>query len=669
MVGVRGGLWSGVGTLRLPVSGDIFFVNDFRNVRSTKTRMAKDSVEEKRSKDVEIEETSAEDTQQATENGPEDKHSESPETANEQPEAVEAETTPEQCETSVEAFPVAASGSSTMAEVVVEEVATQEAETAEAQPSERRQMLKSASLVSIGTFGGSLMGMVRQIVVAATGPLVYPAFAAALSPTQKIFDLLVNGSVQGALIPTFTDYDTPGKREELRRLVFTLVNAVFIMMAVVAVLFFFLSSWLIPSLFVPGFSADQKILVLHFAQIIFFSLLIMGPFAILQAYSYAKKEFGWAAIAPIAYHLGIIIGAGATSLLGTRLFGTYGIAFGVILGAIGEILLLLPGLRKQGLRYMFVLDLKHPAIRHILKLYAPLAFSFLISAVFAVVDQNLASRTACMVFMHNPKGCGGDNYGAMVAATTLVQFPVGLVASALGWAVLPTLSAYMRDGQNERFKDTLQIGFRLGLLLMIPAAAGLIVLSGPIAQLIYLHGRYTADDARLIGIALNNYALQLPFVVIDQLMISAFYARKNTIVPVAVLLISEIGYLAVALPLWHTYGMPALPLANTAQIACHAIILLIWLRAVIGSLHLRKLLPTLLKLVLGAAVMYGFAWGAQRLLAHVSIFSLDHLLGRLLTVIVVGMPAAALYFGIVMLLKVEEVSMIKGALLAKFIRK
>ena len=36
-------------------------------------------------------------------------------------------------------------------------------------PSERRQVVKSASLVMLGNLGSSVMGMVRQIVVAATG--------------------------------------------------------------------------------------------------------------------------------------------------------------------------------------------------------------------------------------------------------------------------------------------------------------------------------------------------------------------------------------------------------------------------------------------------------------------------------------------------------------------
>jgi putative peptidoglycan lipid II flippase len=537
-------------------------------------------------------------------------------------------------------------------------------------PGDKREIVRSATLVMLGNLGSSVMGMVRQATVAATGASISGPFYSALSPTQKFNDLLVNGSMQGALIPTFNDYAAPEKREELRRLVFTLVNLVILVVAASLIFFFFAAPWLAYHVFAQGYTPQEQVLTTQFARIIFFSLLALGPFAILQSSLYARKEFGWAAVAPVSYHVGIIIGAVVTSVVGSHFIGDYGIAFGVVLGTIGEILLLLPGLRKQQLRYMFVLDLKHPALRQILKLYAPIACSYFISAAIAILDLNLATRTPCEAFMASLHSCGDHNYSAMQYATFLVQFPVGLVAAALGFAVLPTLAAYMRLGDSERFKETLALGIRLGLMLMIPAAAGLIVLRVPIMDLIFLRGGYTPQDAQLGALALQNYAFQLPFVVVDQLVINAFYARKNVIIPaVIVLSISELGYLAVALPLWQTMGMPALPLANTTQIALHAIILLVWLRVVIGPLRLRQAVPAVLKVLLATAVMVGVAWGLQLVLGRLYIFSLSHFTGRLLTVVVVGICATATYFGLIMAFKVEEIALLKGTILAKLGRK
>ena len=567
----------------------------------------------------------------------------------------------------VEAVPVKTAG---IAETGPEplSVAIIEDTAGAAAPGERRHIVKSATLVMLGNLGSSLMGMIRQQVVASLGSSIGAPFTSAISPAQTFNDFLINGSINGALIPTFNDYAAAEKRDELRRLVFTMVNLVFIIMLVAAIGFLFISAWFVPNVQVRGYTAQEKLLTIQYARIIFFSLLALGPFAVLQAALFARKEFGWPAVATAAYHIGIILGAIVGSIAGEHYLGYLGIAFGVIIGAMGEIALLIPGMRNQQLRYMFVLDLKHPALRRILKLYAPVAFSFLVSAFFIFLDQSLASQTPCLSLssLHPVShSCGADNYLAMRLATTLIQFPGGLVATALSVAVLPTLAEHARSGDNERFKATLLLGFRLGLLLMIPAAAGLIVLQLPIVTLLFQHHNYNPYNSALTAIALQNYAYQLPFVAIDQLLLSAFYARKNTITPVVVGIICFAGYLAVALPFWQTIGMPALAFANTVQNSLHPIIMLVLLRLAIGPMRVREVIPPALKILVATAAMVVVAWGLQVLLGHTALFSLNHLLGQFLTVVVVGCVAVGVYIGGVLVLRVEEIRLMKGVVLAR----
>lgn len=532
----------------------------------------------------------------------------------------------------------------------------------QAAPSERRQVVKSASLVMLGNLGSSVMGMVRQVVVASTGSAVAGPFTAALLPAQTFYDFLINGSVSGALIPTFNDYSAPEKRDELRRLVFTIVNLVLIIVFAIAVLFALFSPYLINFL-VGGFPTQvERDLTLQFARIIFFSLVALCPFSVLLAALYALKEFGWPAFATVSYHVGIIIGAIVGSIVGERYQGHLGLAFGVLLGALGEIALLFPGIRKQRLWYMPALDLKHPALRRILRLYAPVALSFLVTMALVFFDQHLVSLAL---------GNGAANTAAQKFATTLIQFPIGLVAAALSFAVLPSLSTYVREGDNERFKEMLLLGFRLGLLLMIPAAAGLIVLKLPIVKLIFEHHKYTSADALLTATALQNYAYQLPFVAMDQLLIAAFYARKNTIIPVVVGFVSILGYLVVAIPFSRTVGIAALAFANTVQNSSHAIILLVLLRMAIGPMHIRQMVPTVLKILIATVVLVAVAWAVQFGLAatHISFLSIDTLIGQFITVILAGGLAVLAFLSLVLALKVEEIGLLKGAVLAKLGKK
>ena len=529
----------------------------------------------------------------------------------------------------------------------------QVAETSES--GEHRHLVRSAALVSIGNLGSSLLGMVRQIAVTSLGTSIAGPFNAAIAPVNTFYQLLVNGSTDGALIPVFNEYATEKGRDEMRRVVFTVVNLVGIIALIASIGYLFISPWFVNNFLVSGYQGVDRTLTLRFSQIIFFSLVILGPFAVLLAALFSLKEFGWPAFATAAYHAGIILGVAVVSLVGVKTWGIIALPIGLLIGAAGQIALLLPGIRKHTLSYMFVLDLKHPALKRIYHLYWPIAISYVFSTIMVLLDVHLQSQT--------PQHSAATT--AMTAATVLIQFPTGLVAQALSVAVLPTLSEHARVGDNERFKQALLLGIRLGLLLMIPAMTGLLVLRTPIMYAIFAHRSYTLTDANLSVLALQNYAYQLPFLAIDQLMIAAFYARRNTKVPVIIYVVSSLFYLAVALPFYSTIGVAALAFANALQNSMHAIILLILLRRAIGSLHLRRAIPSVLKICVAAALMALIAWGALTLLGHVNLFSLNHLLGQVLTLLVAGGLATVVYLGAIWLFKVEEVGLVKNAILAK----
>jgi putative peptidoglycan lipid II flippase len=530
-------------------------------------------------------------------------------------------------------------------------------ETTSATPiSERGHLMRSAALVSVGNLGSSLLGMVRQIVVTGLGPAIAGPFNAALTPANNFFQLLINGSVSGALVPTFNDYAAPEKRQEMRRVVFTIVNLILIIALLASIGYALIAPWFI-NILVQGYShQSDKLLTLQYSQIIFFSLVALGPFAVLLSALFALKEFGWPAFATAAYHVGIILGSIGVGLFGSSYLGKLALPVGVLLGALGEIALLLPGIRNQHFYYLFVLDLKHPALRRVIKLYLPILVSFVFTTLQVFLDVDLWTRAP---------GYGPANTVAQATATALLQFPVGLVAMALSFAVLPTLSEHAREGNSERFKATLLLGFRVGLLLMIPAMVGMWVLRLPIVYLLFAHHNNDLSHAGLTALALQNYVYQLPFVAIDQLLIAAFYARKNTMTPVITGIVCIGFYLAVALPFFQTIGVPALAFANTVQNSSHAIILLILLRLSIGSLHIRRTIPGVLKICLAALFMGVVAWGVMALLSHVALFSLNHLLGQLLTVLVAGGAAVIVYVGAILLLKVEEIHLVKSAVLTK----
>ena len=164
-------------------------------------------------------------------------------------------------------------------------------------------------------------------------------------------------------------------------------------------------------------------------------------------------------------------------------------ALGWLTGALLQMALQLPGLWQARLQLQPVW--RHPALRQIARLYAPVMLSLLLDAlVIRAVSYNLATIS--------PQGEGALGY--MNWATTLTQLPQGLVATAISLAILPTLSrqaVQMTAAARAAFRDTLGLGLRLAITLILPATTALFVLATPVIMLLFEHGAFTAADTAI----------------------------------------------------------------------------------------------------------------------------------------------------------------------------
>jgi putative peptidoglycan lipid II flippase len=244
-------------------------------------------------------------------------------------------------------------------------------------------------------------------------------------------------------------------------------------------------------------------------------------------------------------------------------------------------------------------------------------------------------------------------------ATTLIQFALGLVAAAISIASLPSLSQHFSQGNIEGYKRTLTSGLRLVTVLVLPAAAGLLALSEPIVGLVFRHGEFNASNQHWTALALLLYVPGLPFAAIDQVLIFAFYARKNTLTPVLVGIAQVAVYLTIALSTLRTLGMPGLVIAWSAQTIFHAVVTgaLLW-RALRkeGGLRGYGLGSTMLKAGGAAAAMALVSYGTWRVL---SLFI--HSASVPVEVILLAVPAlvgGGLYVIFVWMMRMPELEMV-----------
>ena len=125
----------------------------------------------------------------------------------------------------------------------------------------------------------------------------------------------------------------------------------------------------------------------------------------------------------------------------------------------------------------------------------------------------------------------------------------------------------------------------------------------PIIALLFENGAFLAADTEVTAVALRLYLIGLPFAAIDLLLVYAFYARKDTLTPALIGIISLLSYMGAALLLFERYGLFSLMVADSVKHFVHAAIsaVLLWRR--LGGFGAQRLRRTMFKSALASLVM------------------------------------------------------------------
>ena len=504
---------------------------------------------------------------------------------------------------------------------------------------QRAGIVRAAGINSLGNVASRVLGMVRGSVVAfvfgasgATG-----AFDAVQTVPKMVYELLVGGMLSAALVPVLSEYATAERREEMDHILsvlLTLAGAALVLVVLVLEL----GARVFVPLLVGGFEAALMDTATVLTRIMVPAVLIYGISGLIQAYHLARKEFVYPALGGSAHNLGLIV----TVLVLAGRLDVSSLAVGVVVAAAAQLLVQLPGLRGTRLRLRF--DWRHPVIRRILKLYAPVLLSIIVANAGIIIDRNLASRTLPQALTW------------MARATELIQISLGLVSMAISMAVLPTLSQIDARVELDRFKRTFCGGLRLVIAVIIPAAVGLLVLGEPIIRLLFEHGEFTPADTAQVSRALLYYLPGLPFAAIDLPLVFAFYAQKDTVTPVVVGIVSVLVYLAVGplLAFAAGWGYLGLVLANSAQLISHALIMLVVFSRRFEGLGGYAVWSTAAKAAAASLLVAALSYGG-----HALVTRLSPLTGTLNEALLVAGPAALGILGYVAgarLLRLEEIA-------------
>lgn len=486
-----------------------------------------------------------------------------------------------------------------------------------------------------------LLAIVRQVLIARLFGLSadLDAFNAANNLPDMLFALISGGALAIAFIPVLSEYLTQKSRQDTWQLFSRVANLALLVTATLAVVIAVLAqplvSWQLG--IAPGFNPQQQSLVAQLMRLNLVATLIFSLSGLVMAGLQANQHFFLPALAPILYNLGQIFGAlvlaptqgyslGSITLPAMGL-GVYGLVYGVILGAVLHLLIQIPGLLRFHFHWSPGVGLGTPGVRRVLSLMGPrLLTMFFVQLVFIARD-NQASHL------------GTGAVSALTYGWMILQVPETLIGTAIGTALLPTLSEQAARKDWQLFRQTIERATRVLMAITIPTAMILSLALRPLVGRVF---GFDAQGTDLITWVTRMYLIGLLGQSVLEVAVRGFYAQQDARVPLLAAALTALVCIGLSAVLMGPLGAPGIGLANSLAFSGEALLLFIWLsrrlqsgfafwntalRAAAGAalagvlaylvmnrLTLAELPLSVAALAIGAVAALPFIWKEMRLL-------------------------------------------------------
>lgn len=380
---------------------------------------------------------------------------------------------------------------------------------------------RATLVVMVTLFISRILGFVRETIVAGVYGATYQtdAFYAAFAIPDMMYDLLIAGALSAGFMPVFTGYLAKDEEDSAWKAANTFISVAIIFIIVFNIFGMIFAKFLVPLVAAGVVDNPEKYrLTVELTRVMLPAVTFTVIAGLLKGILNSYKKFTASAFGPVVYNIGIILGA---ALLGRR-FGIYGMAIGVIVGAIFNALVQTPDFLKVGGKFTLKVDLNNPGFKRMLRLMGPSIIGLAFVRLNLLLNQNIASLL---------------NDGSITAlryAQRIMLLPVGIFSASISTTIFPTMTSLIARKEYNEFKDTFSLGLRTLTFITVPCAVGLIALNVPIVRLLFKHGAFTEENLNMTAFALAFYCIGIIGQSIVPIIIRGFYSIQNTKTPVKI---------------------------------------------------------------------------------------------------------------------------------------
>lgn len=462
-------------------------------------------------------------------------------------------------------------------------------------------MLRGILTVGGWTMGSRILGFLRDVLIAAllgAGPVADAFFVANKLPNlfRRLFG---EGAFNAAFVPSFSALLESEGRDSAARFAEEAIGVMaFWLIGLTILAEIFMPQIMV--LYVAGYAdrPNTLALVTDLSRITFPYMPLICLTALMSGVLNGLDRFAAAAAAPVVYNLVSI--ACMLGLIHYVPTPGHALAWGVSISGVFQLALLAWAVQAAGMRMHLVRPRLSPRIRLLMRRMVP----GLLGA--GVTQVNLAMDVLIASFL--PAG----TQSVLYYADRINQLPLGIIGTAIGTAMLPTLSRQVAGGNAQEALRTMNRALDYALVLTLPAAMALMVVAEPITWVLFGRGAFTPLAAHLSSQSLAAYALGLPAFVLAKVLVPAFFARGDTATTVrwglaAVGLNLALNF-AFMTPLQHIG--PALATTVSAWFNVSALGFILWRRKyLVPDSDLRRHVP---RMMVAAVAMATVLWVLER---------------------------------------------------------
>lgn len=376
----------------------------------------------------------------------------------------------------------------------------------------------AAALLSGMSFLSMFLSLFRERLLNAhptfgQGTLQLDAYRTAFKVPDFMFIVLVSGALSVTFIPILNERLAHNNKKSASELTSSLINFLALITCAASIVIIIFADPIVSHLLAPDLPSEGQQLAALLMRIIAINPFLFAISSVITSVQQAVGRFFFFALAPLIYSAGIIFGI----LVLSPSLGIVGVAYGVVLGSIAQLMVGAIGMVGLGVDYSLGINWRHRGFRETLRLLPQRSVDQGIDYFNNLVEISVASRLKTIGLIN-----------AWEVAFTLHWVPINVIGVAISTAAFPQMTERLNQGRPDLFRKEFVTILRALIWLALPVVVVAFLGRGYLVRLLIAQGNST------ISTLLGYLVVAMFFRAIFHLVSRSFYAQKDTKTPLII---------------------------------------------------------------------------------------------------------------------------------------